>query len=92
MPRLFSAVEIPPDIAAQLAFFRGGLQGARWIEPTDYHATLRFFGDVDARVAQALAADLAETECASGGAPLRLALDEIGGPSAAARPARFMRG
>ncbi len=78
MPRLFSAVEIPPDIAAQLAFFRGGLQGARWIEPTDYHATLRFFGDVDARVAQALAADLAETESFSGGAPLRLALDEIG--------------
>lgn len=78
MPRLFSAFEIPPDIAAQLAFFRGGLHGARWIEPTDYHFTLRFFGDVDARVAQALAADLAETEFLAGAAPMRLEFDEIG--------------
>jgi RNA 2',3'-cyclic 3'-phosphodiesterase len=78
LPRLFSAFEIPPDIAAQLAFFRGGLHGARWIEPADYHLTLRFFGDIDARAAQALAADLAESETLSGGAPLRLELDEIG--------------
>ncbi|WP_298357283.1 RNA 2',3'-cyclic phosphodiesterase [Rhodoblastus sp.] len=78
MPRLFSAFEIPPDIAAQLAFFRGGLHGARWIDPPDYHFTLRFFGDVDARVAQNLAADLAETASFSGAMPLRLELDEIG--------------
>ncbi|HUO55255.1 MAG TPA: RNA 2',3'-cyclic phosphodiesterase [Rhodoblastus sp.] len=78
MPRLFSAFEIPPEIAAQLAFFRGGLHGARWVEPVDYHVTLRFFGDIDARVAQGLAADLAETETISGGAPLHLDLDEIG--------------
>ncbi len=78
MPRLFSAFEIPPEIAARLAFFRGGLHGARWIEPPDYHLTLRFFGDIDARVAQSLAADLAETGAFSGGAPLTLELDEIG--------------
>ncbi|MCI4678556.1 RNA 2',3'-cyclic phosphodiesterase [Rhodoblastus acidophilus] len=78
MPRLFTAFEIPSQIAAQLAFFRGGLHGARWMEPQDYHVTLRFFGDIDARVAEALAADLAETESFSGGAPLRLELDEIG--------------
>ena len=52
MPRLFTAFEIPPEIAAQLAFFRGGLLGARWIEPQDYHVTLRFFGDIDARTAR----------------------------------------
>jgi 2'-5' RNA ligase len=75
---LFTAFEIPPDIAAQLAYFRGGLHGARWIEPQEYHLTLRFFGDIDARVAQSLAADLAETESFSGAAPLRLELDEIG--------------
>ncbi len=78
MPRLFTAFEIPPDIAAQLAFFRGGLHGARWIEPQEYHATLRFFGDLDARVAQALADDLTETETLSGDASLRLEFDEIG--------------
>ncbi len=78
MPRLFTAFEIPPAIAAQLTFFRGGLHGARWIEPEDYHLTLRFFGDIDTRSAEAIAVDLAETEHFSGGAPLRLELDEIG--------------
>jgi RNA 2',3'-cyclic 3'-phosphodiesterase len=78
MPRLFTAFEIPPEIAAQLAFFRGGLFGARWIEPGDYHVTLRFFGDIDPRTAQALDADLAEAEPLAHGAPLRLNLDEIG--------------
>jgi 2'-5' RNA ligase len=26
---------------------RGGLPGARWIDPEDYHVTLRFIGDID---------------------------------------------
>jgi RNA 2',3'-cyclic 3'-phosphodiesterase len=78
LPRLFTALEIPPEIAAQLAFFRGGLPGARWIEPGDYHVTLRFFGDIDARTAHAVWEDLAETEGVAGGAPLKIALDEIG--------------
>jgi 2'-5' RNA ligase len=37
MPRLFSGLEIPPAIASELVFYRGGLAGARWIEPTDYY-------------------------------------------------------
>jgi 2'-5' RNA ligase len=78
VPRLFTAFEIPPEIAAQLAFFRGGLFGARWIEPADYHITLRFFGDVDTWTAQALDAALLETEAVGGAAPLHIALDEIG--------------
>jgi 2'-5' RNA ligase len=57
MPRLFTALEIPEDIADGLALLRGGLIGARWIEPEDYHITLRFIGDVDARAAD----DVAET-------------------------------
>ena len=31
---------------------RGGLSGARWIEPADYHITLRFIGDVGAAEAE----------------------------------------
>jgi 2'-5' RNA ligase len=54
MPRLFTGLEIPPDIAAALAGRRGGLRNARWIEPTDYHVTLRFLGDVDAECAEAM--------------------------------------
>jgi 2'-5' RNA ligase len=31
---------------------RGGVVGARWLEPDDYHITLRFIGDINARVAR----------------------------------------
>lgn len=57
MPRLFTGLEIPETSAAMLAGARGGVVGARWIEPGDYHVTLRFIGDVDLGVAR----DIAET-------------------------------
>ena len=47
MPRLFTGVEIPPEVAQALSTLRGGLPGARWIDPENYHVTLRFIGDVD---------------------------------------------
>jgi 2'-5' RNA ligase len=47
MPRLFTGVEIPSDIGQALGMLRGGLPGARWITPDNYHLTLRFIGDVD---------------------------------------------
>lgn len=51
MPRLFTGLEIPSDIALMLSMLRGGLPGARWIDPSDYHITLRFIGDIDERTA-----------------------------------------
>lgn len=51
MPRLFTAIEIPADAATSLAMLRGGLPSARWVDPDNYHITLRFIGDVDARTA-----------------------------------------
>jgi RNA 2',3'-cyclic 3'-phosphodiesterase len=57
MPRLFTGLEIPQETARHLAEMRGGVFGARWIEPVDYHVTLRFIGDVDARTAD----DIVET-------------------------------
>jgi 2'-5' RNA ligase len=47
MPRLFTALEIPAEIGQSLAMLRGGLPGARWIDPENYHITLRFIGDID---------------------------------------------
>ena len=47
MPRLFTGVEIPPEVAQALSTLRGGLPGARWIDKENYHVTLRFIGDVD---------------------------------------------
>ena len=37
---------------------RGGLPGARWIDPENYHVTLRFIGDVDDDVAHEVASML----------------------------------
>jgi 2'-5' RNA ligase len=55
MPRLFTGVEIPADVGQALGMLRGGLPGARWITPENYHLTLRFIGDVDDMVAQEVA-------------------------------------
>jgi 2'-5' RNA ligase len=55
MPRLFTGVEIPPDIVQALSSLRGGLPGARWIDPENYHLTLRFIGDVDDATAHEVA-------------------------------------
>jgi 2'-5' RNA ligase len=75
MPRLFTAIEIPHAIASDLALYRGGLPGARWIEPENYHVTLRFIGDVDGTTAREVAATMAESPAM--GAP-RLVIDGLG--------------
>lgn len=51
MPRLFTGIEVPAEIADRLALLRGGLPGARWIDRENYHLTLRFVGDIDMHVA-----------------------------------------
>ena len=55
MPRLFTALEIPADVGQSLALLRGGLPGARWVDPDNYHLTLRFIGDVDDVMAREVA-------------------------------------
>ena len=47
MPRLFTGLEVPYDVGLALSLKRGGLYGARWMDPENYHITLRFIGDVD---------------------------------------------
>ncbi len=58
MPRLFTGLEIPTDIGFALSLKRGGLTGARWIDPENYHITLRFIGDVDNQTANEVANNL----------------------------------
>ena len=60
MPRLFSAIEIPSSIAERLTLLRAGLSGARWIDPENYHLTLRFIGDVDRHTARDFTTALGE--------------------------------
>ena len=59
MPRLFTALELPPEAASLLASLQGGLPGARWVAPADFHVTLRFIGDVEAGLARDIHAALA---------------------------------
>ena len=62
MPRLFTALEISRNAAMSLSFLRGGLPSARWIDPENYHITLRFIGDIDARLADEIVAALDRVE------------------------------
>lgn len=58
MPRLFTGLEIPYDVQLALSLKRGGLSGARWIDPENYHITLRFIGDVDNSTADEVSYEL----------------------------------
>jgi 2'-5' RNA ligase len=60
MPRLFTGLEIPPELTEELALMRGGLTGARWIDVENYHLTLRFIGDIDEPTADAVHEVLAQ--------------------------------
>lgn len=62
MPRLFTGLEVPEDVAFRLSMLRGGVSGAKWIEPADYHVTLSFIGNVDGGTASNLADELARIE------------------------------
>jgi 2'-5' RNA ligase len=58
VPRLFTGLEVPRDVQLALSLKRGGLYGARWIDPENYHITLRFIGDVDNRIANEVTDEL----------------------------------
>jgi 2'-5' RNA ligase len=60
MPRIFTGLELPADVIQSLASLRGGLPGARWIDPENYHLTLRFIGDVDDSLAHEVASLLGQ--------------------------------
>jgi 2'-5' RNA ligase len=56
MVRLFAGLQIPEVQRQQVALLKSPLPGAFWIEPENYHLTLRFAGDID----NAQAADFAD--------------------------------
>jgi 2'-5' RNA ligase len=78
MPRLFTAIEVPKEIGTMLSMLRGGVHGARWISPENYHITLRFIGDIDERTANEVAGILDFVERPSFNLTLT-GLDQFGG-------------
>lgn len=74
MPRQFTALEIPASVREGLAIHRGGVPSARWIDPSNYHVTLRFIGDVDHGMARDVMAILGE---ARSRAPVAVTFDGL---------------
>lgn len=62
MPRLFTAIELPEDIRADLRGLHLPLPNARWIKQSDYHLTLRFAGDISQTAARNFADELARID------------------------------
>jgi 2'-5' RNA ligase len=50
--RLFVAIDLPWVLRDRLSALAGGLPGARWVPPENYHLTLRFIGEVPAHRAE----------------------------------------
>lgn len=47
MLRLFVGIALPPELKLRLSLMAAGVRGARWVDPGNYHLTLRFIGEVD---------------------------------------------
>jgi 2'-5' RNA ligase len=50
--RLFVGLELPWEMKQCLGMLAGGIPGARWVPPVNYHLTLRFIGEVPAHRAE----------------------------------------
>lgn len=51
MLRLFVGIALPPEQRLTLSIICRGVPGVKWVDPGNYHVTLRFIGDVDEGVA-----------------------------------------
>jgi RNA 2',3'-cyclic 3'-phosphodiesterase len=46
MLRLFVGLEFPPELKLSLSLLCSGVPGARWVDPGNFHLTLRFIGEI----------------------------------------------
>ena len=60
MLRIFLGISIPNHIRSMLAGIQGGVPGAKWVTPENYHITLKFIGDVNEVVKEDIAEALDE--------------------------------
>jgi 2'-5' RNA ligase len=70
MLRLFVGLAVPPEQRLTLSTLCLGLPGVKWVDPGNYHVTLRFVGEVD----EGVAADVDEALAGVKMAPFDLAI------------------
>jgi len=75
MIRLFTAIDLPDDVADTLKRRQAGLPGARWRDRDHLHLTLAFYGEIDERQADDLVVGL---ERAATGGPFEIELEGVG--------------
>ena len=46
MLRLFVGIGFPPELKLQLSLLCAGVNGAKWVDPGNFHLTLRFIGEI----------------------------------------------
>jgi RNA 2',3'-cyclic 3'-phosphodiesterase len=51
MLRLFVGIGFPPELKLQLSLLCSGVPGAKWVDPGNFHLTLRFIGEIGEDVA-----------------------------------------
>ncbi len=69
--RLFVGLDLPWELKQRLGLLAGGIPGARWVPPVNFHLTLRFIGEVPAHRAEEI--DLALAALRGRGFELTLA-------------------
>lgn len=74
MLRLFTGIELPGSLRAELAKLRAPLPGAKWVEPENLHLTLRFAGDIENHIA----ADFADALESIDVPPFEIRLEGLG--------------
>jgi RNA 2',3'-cyclic 3'-phosphodiesterase len=53
MLRLFVGISFPPELKLRLSLLCSGVPGAKWVDPGNFHLTLRFIGEIGEDVAAA---------------------------------------
>src|SRR5215471_13453923 len=51
MLRLFVGIGFPPELKLRLSLLCSGVPGAKWVDPGNFHLTLRFIGEVGEDIA-----------------------------------------
>jgi 2'-5' RNA ligase len=74
LTRLFVAIRPPATVREALLAAMGGVERARWQDEGQLHLTLRFVGEIDAPLANDLAASLGQVDAA----PLELHVAGVG--------------